>query len=89
MQAVVEAVRSELAALDEGLQRRLAVAAARSTLELMQDTAHVMSKVRAQQIYTHTTSTISTFFCRGLRRVLTAVLLEQNGLLSWSHGSTA
>lgn len=44
--AAAAAVSGELAALEEGLQRRLAVAAARSILELMQDTAHVMSKVR-------------------------------------------
>ena len=44
--AVIAAVQEELQALGEGLQRRASVAAARSTLELMQDTAHAMSKVR-------------------------------------------
>jgi hypothetical protein len=39
-------VRAELDALGEGLQRRASVAAARSILELMQDTAHAMSKAR-------------------------------------------
>jgi hypothetical protein len=34
-----------LDALNEGLERRKSVASARSLLELMQDTAHVMSKV--------------------------------------------
>ena len=34
-----------LGALREGLERRQTVAAARALLELMQDTAHVMSKV--------------------------------------------
>jgi len=43
---VIAAVQEELRALGEGLQRRASVAAARSTLELMQDTAHAMSKVR-------------------------------------------
>ena len=45
--AVIEAVRAELDALGDGLQRRASVAAARSILELMQDTAHAMSKARA------------------------------------------
>ncbi len=43
---MIAAVQEELQALGEGLQRRASVAAARSTLELMQDTAHAMSKVR-------------------------------------------
>ena len=44
---VIEAVRAELAALAEGLHRRASVAAARSVLELMQDTAHAMGKVHS------------------------------------------
>lgn len=43
------AIRGQLDALNEGLARRQQVAACRATLELMQDTAHVMSKVRMQQ----------------------------------------
>ena len=42
------AVQSELVALEEGLGRRAAVAASRSILELMQNIAHVMSKVSTQ-----------------------------------------
>jgi hypothetical protein len=42
---VAEAVTAELEALHAGLQRRMAIASARAVLELMQDTAHVMSKV--------------------------------------------
>ncbi|KAK9806115.1 hypothetical protein WJX72_002159 [[Myrmecia] bisecta] len=38
-------IQSELQALGEGLQRRQQVAVARALLELMQDTAHVLSKV--------------------------------------------
>ena len=37
-----------LGALRKGLERRQTVAAARALLELMQDTAHVMSKVGAR-----------------------------------------
>ena len=43
-------MKGELAALEEGLGRRAAVAAARSILELMQDTVHVMSKVCASLV---------------------------------------
>lgn len=43
--AVAGAVAAELEALQGGLQRRAEVAAARAMLDLMQDTAHVMSKV--------------------------------------------
>lgn len=39
------AIRGQLEALNEGLARRQQVASCRTTLELMQDTAHVMSKV--------------------------------------------
>ena len=46
LNSVIEAVRAELDALAEGLHRRASVAAARSVLELMQDTAHAMSKAR-------------------------------------------
>lgn len=42
---VAAAVSAELEALQGGLQRRADIAAARATLDLMQDTAHVMSKV--------------------------------------------
>ncbi|MEW5318940.1 MAG: hypothetical protein WDW38_010122 [Sanguina aurantia] len=42
---VQEAVRSELAALHQGLKRRKEVATARSLLELLQEVAHVASKV--------------------------------------------
>ncbi|KAL4443325.1 hypothetical protein ABPG75_011062 [Micractinium tetrahymenae] len=49
LQEKLEAVRSSVAGasaeLQSGLARRQAVAAARALLELMQDTAHVMSKV--------------------------------------------
>ena len=45
VEAVAEGVQEHLAALDKGLARRLAIAAARSLLELMQDTMHVLSKV--------------------------------------------
>lgn len=43
--AVAGAVGAELSALQAGLQQRAEVAAARATLDLMQDTAHVISKV--------------------------------------------
>ncbi|KAI8467408.1 MAG: hypothetical protein J3K34DRAFT_481362 [Monoraphidium minutum] len=43
--SVQEALRSELAALQAGLGRRQEIAAARGTLELMQEVAHVASKV--------------------------------------------
>lgn len=43
---VAAAVSTELEALQGGLQRRADIAAARATLDLMQDTAHVMSKMR-------------------------------------------
>ncbi len=39
------AVQSELNALNQGLQRRQQAAKVKALLELMQDTAHVMSKV--------------------------------------------
>lgn len=39
------ALRSELSALQHGLERRQEIAAARGTLELMQEVAHVASKV--------------------------------------------
>ncbi|KAL0048278.1 hypothetical protein WJX82_011732 [Trebouxia sp. C0006] len=39
------AVQSELSALNQGLQRRQQAAKVKALLELMQDTAHVMSKV--------------------------------------------
>lgn len=49
MQDKLLAVRGEvtaaLDALKEGLERRQGVASAKALLELMQDTAHVMSKV--------------------------------------------
>ena len=48
MEGVAQSVQAHLGALDEGLARRLAIAAARSLLELMQDTAHVLSKVLLQ-----------------------------------------
>ena len=38
-------VTAALDALKEGLERRQSVASAKALLELMQDTAHVMSKV--------------------------------------------
>jgi hypothetical protein len=44
--SVAFAVGAELEAIQGGLQRRVDIAAARAMLELMQDTAHVMSKVR-------------------------------------------
>ena len=40
------AVQAELNLLNEGLQRRQQAAAAKALLELMQDTAHAMAKVR-------------------------------------------
>eukprot|EP00884_Botryococcus_braunii_P005660 jgi/Botrbrau1/15095/Bobra.0255s0008.1 len=43
--AVQAAVGAELEGLGEGLQRRQQIASARALLELMQDAAHVMSKV--------------------------------------------
>ncbi|KAK9784931.1 hypothetical protein WJX73_001855, partial [Symbiochloris irregularis] len=45
LESVAEGVQEHLAALDAGLARRLAIAAARSLLELMHDTAHALSKV--------------------------------------------
>ena len=39
-------LEGELGTLNEGLQRRQLIAASRSLLELMQDTAHVMTKAR-------------------------------------------
>ena len=39
-------MEAELSTLSEGLKRRQLIAASRSLLELMQDTAHVMNKVR-------------------------------------------
>ncbi len=47
LSSVREEVRTHVDALQGGLRRRQEVAAARQLLELMQDTAHVMSKVRA------------------------------------------
>lgn len=44
------AVAAELEALHAGLARRQAVAQARALLELMQATAHAMSKARARAI---------------------------------------
>lgn len=41
-------VTAALDALKEGLERRQSVASAKALLELMQDVAHVMSKVRAR-----------------------------------------
>lgn len=46
LQAVHAAVQAELNLLNEGLQRRQQAAAAKALLELMQDTAHAMAKVR-------------------------------------------
>ncbi|KAL3155163.1 hypothetical protein ABBQ32_013104 [Trebouxia sp. C0010 RCD-2024] len=43
--AAQKAVQAELTALDQGLQRRQQAAKVKALLELMQDTAHVMSKV--------------------------------------------
>ena len=40
------AVQAELNLLNEGLQHRQQAAAAKALLELMQDTAHAMAKVR-------------------------------------------
>jgi hypothetical protein len=45
--SVASAVGAELEAIQSGLQRRADIAAARAMLELMQDTAHVMSKVQS------------------------------------------
>lgn len=42
---VAASVEAELSTLSEGLKRRQLIAATRSLLELMQDTAHVMNKV--------------------------------------------
>lgn len=39
-----EAVQAELTALNQGLQKRQQAAKVKALLELMQDTAHVMSK---------------------------------------------
>ena len=47
---MASAVGAELEAIQGGLQRRADIAAARAMLELMQDTAHVMSKVSAAHI---------------------------------------
>lgn len=40
-----EAVQSELNVLNQGLQKRQQAAKVKALLKLMQDTAHVMSKV--------------------------------------------
>jgi hypothetical protein len=45
LEAVRDSIGGQVGELQTGLQRRQAVAAARELLELMQDTAHVMSKV--------------------------------------------
>ncbi|KAL4854271.1 Conserved oligomeric Golgi complex subunit 2 [Chlorella vulgaris] len=45
LEAVRDSIGGQVGELQSGLQRRQAVAAARELLELMQDTAHVMSKV--------------------------------------------
>jgi hypothetical protein len=42
---VQQSLQEELSALQQGLQRRQEVAAARSTLELLQEVAHLTSKV--------------------------------------------
>ena len=42
---VAASLEAELSLLNEGLKRRQLIAASRSVLELMQDTAHVMTKV--------------------------------------------
>ena len=47
LEGVAQGVQEHLAALDEGLARRSAIAAARALLELMHDTAHALSKVPA------------------------------------------
>lgn len=44
--AAQEAVQAELTALNQGLQKRQQAARVKALLELMQDTAHVMSKAR-------------------------------------------
>ena len=44
--AAQEAVRSELDVLNQGLQKRQQAAKVKALLKLMQDTAHVMSKVQ-------------------------------------------
>ena len=43
--AAQKAVQAELTALNQGLQKRQQAAKVKALLELMQDTAHVMSKV--------------------------------------------
>ena len=45
LSAVQAGLQSELNALNQGLQARQETAAARALLELMQDTAHTMTKV--------------------------------------------
>ena len=45
LEAVRGAVAGQAHELEQGLQRRQGVAAARELLELLQDTAHIMSKV--------------------------------------------
>ena len=47
---VAASLEAELGTLNEGLQRRQLIAATRSLLELMQDTAHVLTKVHCCQM---------------------------------------
>ena len=48
LQTLRENVAAALQSLEEGLQRRAEAAAVRSTLELLLDTSHVLSKVGEQ-----------------------------------------
>ena len=43
-------LEAELGTLNEGLQRRQLIAASRALLELMQDTAHVMTKAGSELV---------------------------------------
>lgn len=45
---VAASLEAELGTLNEGLQRRQLIAASRALLELMQDTAHVMTKAGSE-----------------------------------------
>ncbi len=56
--AVRGEVTAALDALKEGLERRQSVASAKALLELMQDTAHVMSKVRMPSLLKCSSNTL-------------------------------
>lgn len=69
-----EAVQSELNVLNQGLQKRQQAAKVKALLKLMQDTAHVMSKVGNMLSNKFHMSTIATAPCTSAVVVYTIML---------------